>query len=132
MESNISADIKRLVDAGLSKNKIARKLGCAKSTVTFYCSPKYRAKRLVQQRKRRNDAKAFIVDMLGGKCVHCGYNRCLSALESHHLDETKKARNVKKCSMAKYSMAFIKREIKKCVLLCSNHHREVHAGLLVL
>ncbi|WNL63194.1 hypothetical protein [Citrobacter phage Tr1] len=23
-------------------------------------------------------------------------------------------------------------EIKKCVLLCSNCHREVHAGLLVL
>ena len=28
--------------------------------------------------------------MKGGKCLICGYDRCIQALEFHHLDATKK------------------------------------------
>ena len=35
--------------------------------------------------KKRNKVRA--VDVMGGKCCICGYNKCLSALEFHHNEE---------------------------------------------
>ena len=33
---------------------------------------------------------AKIKEVRGGKCIRCGYNKCLKALEFHHLDPSKK------------------------------------------
>jgi hypothetical protein len=80
--------------------------------------------------------KASAVKYKGGKCVSCGYNRCLKALEFHHLDRSVKDFSISSTSSwGKYSAVseeLMKKELDKCVLLCANCHREVHDGMLTL
>jgi transposase-like protein len=90
----------------------------------------YRCKRCradaVSRRRRR--MKEILVKEAGGCCCICGYSRCLSAVEFHHLDPTQKrlAINAKGVSLA---LATLRIEARKCVLLCSNCHAEVEAGM---
>ena len=65
--------------------------------------------------------------MLGGKCSKCGYNKCLSALDFHH-NRGKKEGHLSRL-IKDFSKQKSLKEIKKCILLCANCHREVHAGL---
>lgn len=62
------------------------------------------------------------------KCAVCGYDKCFAALDFHHLDPAKKEKGIS--YMRNYSEAKIKAEIDKCILLCANHHREFHCGVL--
>ena len=36
--------------------------------------------------KRRDKTKQLLVEYKGGKCEICGYDKCISALEFHHID----------------------------------------------
>jgi hypothetical protein len=71
------------------------------------------------------------VNYKGGGCQFCGYDRCIEALEFHHLDPTLKDFGI---SYKGYTRSWerVKEEIDKCTLLCANCHREVHAGKLQL
>ena len=40
--------------------------------------------------KRREKTKELLVEYKGGKCEICGYNKCISALEFHHLNPNEK------------------------------------------
>src|SRR5215207_2717807 len=42
------------------------------------------------QVRRWKDRKRKAVELLGGKCGRCGYDRNLSALQFHHLDQLDK------------------------------------------
>ena len=64
----------------------------------------------------------------GGKCMICGYDRCLEALDFHHIDPKKKDFGSSEKGMTR-SWEKIKNEVDKCVLICANCHREVHAGI---
>ena len=68
------------------------------------------------------------VEYKGGKCIICGYNKAMSALDFHHLDPNKKDFTISKFINKKFEN--IKDDLDKCVLLCSNCHREVHEGLV--
>lgn len=72
----------------------------------------------------RDKNKTLALQYKGGKCSLCGYNKCIKALEFHHLDPTKKEISLS----ASWGNNFekIKLELDKCVLLCANCHREVH------
>lgn len=73
--------------------------------------------------------KQELVDYKGGKCQICGYSRCLSALEFHHLDPLSKDFGIS--SNTRYNnIETLKKEADKCILVCSNCHREIHAGLI--
>jgi predicted HNH restriction endonuclease len=65
--------------------------------------------------------------LLGGKCSICGYNRCLNALEFHH--NKGKKEEVLSVLIRDFSKQKSLKEIRKCILLCANCHRELHAGL---
>jgi len=132
MNRTLGQEIVRLKSDGKSHNEISIILGCAKSSVTFHCNKSYHDRRIILQRKRRNTRKEWYVDVLGGKCLICGYERCKSALEPHHVLGGTKDISIKNTPMAKRSLRFIREEIKKCVLLCCRCHREVHAGLAVV
>lgn len=67
-------------------------------------------------------------DLLGGKCYFCGYKRCIMALEFHHIDESKKKFGISHKGFTR-SWEKLKREVQKCILVCANCHREIHAGL---
>lgn len=56
-------------------------------------------------------------------CAKCGETRWYM-LDFHHKDRSKKDFNISE--VAQNSVTDLKREIKKCIVLCSNHHREFH------
>lgn len=81
-------------------------------------------------------ARKVLMDRLKSRCVVCGYDRCKSAIEFHHVDPTTKIRSI---------TAFVQQrggdqelgtddefvaELKKCITICSNCHREHHHGLV--
>lgn len=68
--------------------------------------------------------KERAVAHLGGRCKLCGYNKCLAALEFHHEDPETKDFTIS----ASMSWARIEAELAKTILVCSNCHREIHAG----
>ena len=74
--------------------------------------------------------KAYTRDILGNKCVLCGFDKYPVALDVHHLDPSKKDPNFK--SMRGWSRERIQAEIKSCILLCRNCHAALHAGLVSL
>lgn len=57
-------------------------------------------------------------------CSICGYNKCASALEWHHTDSSIK--DMAPSDSIKRSWESYEREAEKCILLCSNCHREIH------
>jgi hypothetical protein len=62
-------------------------------------------------------------------CRICNYRKCLSALEFHHIDSTQKDIAISRLISGNWSVASIKKEMRKCVVLCANCHREVHEEL---
>lgn len=81
---------------------------------------KYRE--LVNRRKSENKQKA--VTLLGNKCS-CGYDKCIDALQFHHIDPKEKDSDVCKL-LGKVWSEKVEKEIKKCKLLCANCHAEYH------
>ena len=79
-------------------------------------------------RKRRRKVRKMAIDYLGGRCSQCGYDRCMEALEFHHTDSSEKDFGISNRGYTR-SWKRVQEEIRKCVLLCANCHREVHAGL---
>ena len=63
-------------------------------------------------------------------CIVCG--ECEPAcLDMHHLDESLKSGDIGKMAFnTKWSK--VEEEMKKCVVLCANCHRKLHAGLIQL
>lgn len=76
---------------------------------------------------KRRAIKKMLIEYKGGKCERCGYDRCYRALEFHHLNPEEKdfglSRNLTK------SISSLKKEVDKCILLCSNCHAEEHQRL---
>lgn len=82
-------------------------------------------------RKRRKTIRMRAIDLKGGKCQVCGYDRCIEALEFHHLLKNEKDFGISDKGYTR-SWDKVRDEIEKCILLCSNCHREVHLGLTKL
>ena len=74
--------------------------------------------------EKRIKFKQFCVDYKGGSCIKCGYNKDITALEFHH--KNPKDKEIDPSKMMNKSPEFIKNELDKCELLCSNCHREEH------
>jgi len=80
-------------------------------------------------KKRRKKLKRMSVELLGGKCQICGYSKCINALEFHHLENFTKDFGISAQGFTR-SWLKIKEELKKCMLLCANCHREIHNELI--
>ncbi len=57
-------------------------------------------------------------------CAICGYNVCNRALEFHHVEPKLKNFNLNDSNLCRKDELLIE-EIAKCILLCSNCHREM-------
>lgn len=77
--------------------------------------------------RRRRRVKQILVEEAGGCCRLCGYDRSVAALEFHHVDPSEKQFGVAQGGMR--SIARLRVEARKCVLLCSNCHAEVESGI---
>lgn len=51
-------------------------------------------------------------------------------LDFHHLEQNEK--EFTPSTMSSKSRKVIKKELRKCVVLCANHHRMVHSGRIIL
>lgn len=80
----------------------------------------------------RKNTKRRLIEGMGGKCVICEYDKCDAALEFHHLDASKKEFGLGAARGSIKNWKKLVEEVKKCILLCSNCHREFHEGLIVL
>jgi hypothetical protein len=80
----------------------------------------------------RQRTKDRIVNSFGGHCNICGYNKCSAALDLHHLDPSKKSFGLASIRADPKKWDTIVQELRKCILLCANCHREFHNGFIDL
>jgi hypothetical protein len=78
------------------------------------------------QKQRGIDRKKELALLKGGKCESCGYDKNLAALEFHHRDPKNKVSELDSRVLSNRKWDFILGEAEKCLLLCSNCHREHH------
>jgi DNA-binding transcriptional ArsR family regulator len=90
----------------------------------YRCKP-CRAKGVV---RRRQKPKAILVEEAGGRCVICGYDRNIRALQFHHRDPSLKRLGISGEGVT-YSIDVLRTEAQKCVLVCATCHVEVEAGV---
>jgi len=86
----------------------------------------YRRVGWYKRRVRLRRIKKELVEMLGGKCQKCGYDKYIGCLEFHHIDPNEKEgeKEWQKTSLRKQ---FIKKiQEGKIMLLCNRCHREIH------
>lgn len=74
----------------------------------------------------RSDFLNVIRKNKGGRCQRCGYDTYLGALDFHHIDPNEKEFTV---GDRDFRLEQCIEEIEKCIMICTNCHRELHAGL---
>lgn len=75
--------------------------------------------------ERQRRLKKQAVDYKGGRCESCGYDKCIAALEFHHVDPTQKDFTISRHKNKSLNQE-MKFELDKCILLCANCHAEEH------
>lgn len=80
----------------------------------------------ISQKYRGLSRKLEIIKERGGKCEICGYDKNIAALEFHHIDKENKLFNIDVRKFSNYTLETLRNELNKCMLLCSNCHREIH------
>ena len=76
--------------------------------------------------KRRKNLRAWFTEYKTTlSCEKCGYDEHHSALDFHHLDDSKE-RGMSDGVNRGWGKEKIKKEIAKCIILCANCHRVVH------
>lgn len=106
---------------------LIHKCTCGETDPTkFYgrCKTRCKACQNIENVKRVRTYKEEAICTLGGKCVRCGYDKCIAAFDFHHKDLTEKDPDFAK--MKNWSFERKKSEVEKCELLCANCHREEH------
>jgi hypothetical protein len=82
------------------------------------------------QFKRADIRKKEFIQLKGGCCYNCGYNKNYSALHFHHIEN--KSFPLDSRNIGNRSLKSLKLELSKCVLLCANCHAEQHNPELIL
>lgn len=100
-----------------------------------FCSINCKTKEHYRQNKSNTSFRQYLrsvarklelIEYKGGKCEICGYNKNIAALEFHHIDSSTKCFNIDGRLLANKKMDELIEEVNKCMLLCSNCHKEVH------
>lgn len=100
----------------------------------MYCSNKCKQKAHYLKHKNSNTyysqtnrgliRKLKLINLKGGGCSKCGYNKNIAVLEFHHQCCKSFPLDMRTLSNSKWES--IEKEADKCVLLCANCHREHH------
>ena len=77
---------------------------------------------------RRRRVKAILIAEAGGRCVVCGYDRYVGALQFHHIDPATKRFEIGGRGLTR-NIDLLREEANRCALLCGNCHAEVEAGV---
>jgi 5-methylcytosine-specific restriction endonuclease McrA len=68
--------------------------------------------------------KKRCIDIKGGKCQECGYDKSLRALTFHHVNPEDKLFGISDNLCRKWQDT--EKELAKCILLCMNCHAKLH------
>lgn len=79
-------------------------------------------------KKRKKD----LASLFGSRCCICGFDAFQEALEFHHIDPSTKSFGLTDSNAVTKALKKQLEEARKCVLLCANCHRGIHAGYLEL
>lgn len=80
-----------------------------------------------QKRQLREKKKAILDDLKTVGCACCGESD-LVCLDFHHYDPDEKEFNMSAALTKPLDKMMI--EASKCIVVCSNCHRKIHAGLI--
>ena len=122
------------VNKRISQKQIAKNLKVDKGTINRWIKI-FRLKRVRvtdEYNSYYHKRKQEYLNILGAKCSNCGYNKCYAALDFHHLDKNKKIFEISTGIKNKFSEKDIINEVKKCIILCSNCHRELHVKFITI
>jgi predicted Zn-ribbon and HTH transcriptional regulator len=75
---------------------------------------------------RSTERKLKLIEMSGGRCMKCGYNKNYAALSFHHRIPNNKTFNLDSRKLSNTRWESIIKEWEKCDLLCMNCHIEEH------
>lgn len=79
--------------------------------------------------KKRKELIKFLQEYKNTlSCTYCTES-CSCCIDFHHLNESKKFDNIGSM-MNCGSLEKLKKELKKCIPVCSNCHRKIHAGII--
>lgn len=117
--------IKKVYAETKNIRKTANITNFGKDTVSKYINgvSKSKEKGVVAVTKWRLNKRLELIKYKGGKCQICGYDKCFAALEFHHLDPKEKDFTI---SGKSWAFEKLKKEVDKCILVCSNCHKEIH------
>lgn len=128
----VIAKFQVIYDSGKSVSQVAKITGWSKSTILKHVTQR-KKENLTKEELRKNGIQAVItwrkkaklklVEYKGGKCEKCGYSKYIEVLEFHHLDPKNKDFSI---SGKSWSLEKLKKEVDKCILVCSNCHKEIH------
>ena len=90
-------------------------------TATGWRARKHRER----QRNKRNERKAYFVEMKGNKCHDCGQTFPICCYDFHHLDESTKSFEI--APGLDREINILTEEVNKTIMLCSNCHRIRHS-----
>src|ERR1017187_1562292 len=88
-------------------------------------SKRYHYRHPDKQKQKREERKKRLIETFGGKCEICGYDKCIACLDFHHKDSNTKIFSFSVVGLLIKWERLIE-EAKKCSLLCSNCHGELH------
>ena len=76
-------------------------------------------------RKRKKD----LISVFGSKCCICGFDSFQEGLDFHHVNPEEKSFSFGPQASTKALEKQLE-ELRKCILVCANCHRGIHAGYL--
>lgn len=103
---------------------------CSENNKLLYETTDRKLKVKLRRNSVENINKRFLYKLRSKcKCLICNEGE-VSVLDFHHVNPTEKEYTIGE--MKKLNIEKIKSEVRKCVVLCSNCHRKLHAGLFCL
>lgn len=130
-------DVQKYYDEVKSLRITAKHFNTTRETLRKFINVIKKTKKNAEERKKdvvknvidwRKRKKIQLVQYKGGKCQNplCGYNRCYTALDFHHINAKEKDFAI---SGKSYSFERLRKEVDKCVLVCRNCHSEIHEDI---
>jgi hypothetical protein len=105
---------------GLTKHRINSK---GSGGICLKCDTK-------NQTIKKTRRRLKLLKLFGRRCFVCHYDRCDQALDFHHIIPKEKKFALSSKKIVSQPWETVLEEARKCVLICSNCHREYHAGVL--
>ncbi len=118
--------VARLVTSKRPKHIILKEIDkceaiCVNCHRKLHCNPDSTDSKCIQRKKLKENRK----------CINCNedYYVCL---DFHHINSNKKLFGISRAITNRMKLKDIHKEIKKCIVVCGNCHRKLHAGKLII